>query len=167
MNKIFLSQLREIKKDSIKFKKEIKESKKNITKNNNNFFIDTENLFFDFSRNIINNKSLNNLVKLVEIIDVKNNFKKLCSGDLVNISEQRKVLHPAMRNTTFSLDGNIKDDILRHKAVLKIISGDINCGRKKSFSNKKFTDVVKLRFLGMQRYFTEARSRNYFVYSGL
>ena len=76
MNKIFLSQLQEIKKDSVKFKKQIKKSKSNITKNDNNFFIDTENIFFDFSRNIINNKSLGNLLKLVETIDVKNNFEK-------------------------------------------------------------------------------------------
>ena len=62
MNKIFLSQLREIKKDSNRFKKEIKVSKKNlIKKNNDNFSIDTENLFFDFSRNIIDDKSLRNL----------------------------------------------------------------------------------------------------------
>ena len=144
MNKIFLSQLQEIKKDSVKFKKQIKKSKSNITKNDNNFFIDTENIFFDFSRNIINNKSLDNLLKLVETIDVKNNFEKLCSGNLVNISEQRKVLHPAMRNTTFALDSDIKNDILSHKEVLKKISEDINSGRRKSFSNKKFTNVVSI-----------------------
>ena len=122
MNKIFLSQLREIKKDSIRFKKEIKGSKKNFTKKNNNFSIDTENLFFDFSRNIIDDKSLNNLVKLAEIVDIKSNFKKLCSGEFVNISEKRKVLHPAMRGTAFSLDRDIADDIVRHKTMLKKIS---------------------------------------------
>ena len=144
MNKIFLSQLREIKKDSIRFKKEIKESKKNLIKNNNNFSIDTENLFFDFSRNIIDDKSLSNLVKLAEIVDIKSNFKKLCSGESVNISEKRKVLHPAMRDTNFSLDQDITDDIVMHKMMLKKISEDINSGRKTSFSNKKFTDVVSI-----------------------
>ena len=144
MNKIFLSQLREIKKDSIRFKKEIKDSKKNLIKKNDNFSIDTENLFFDFSRNIIDDKSLNNLVKLAEIVDIKSNFKKLCSGELVNRSEKRKVLHPAMRDTKFSLDQDITDDIVMHKMMLKKISEDINSGRKTSFSNKKFTDVVSI-----------------------
>ena len=144
MNKTFLSQLKKIKADSVKYKKEIKEPKKTLTKKNSNFFIDTDNIFFDFSRNIINENSLKNLVKLADIIDIKNNFKKLCSGDLVNISERRKALHPAMRNTIFSLDPHITDDISKHKIILKKISEDINSGKKKSFSNKKFTDVVSI-----------------------
>ena len=84
MNKIFLSQINKIKKDSIRCS-EIK--KKSL---NENFIIDTENIFFDYSRNIIDSKTIKDLTKLAELIDIKDNFRRLCSGEEVNLSKKDK-----------------------------------------------------------------------------
>jgi|TARA_B100001059_G_scaffold191535_1_gene194706 glucose-6-phosphate isomerase len=142
MNKIFLSQIQKIKKDALRCTKASDKLKK---KNSREIFnIDTENIFFDYSRNIIDSKTIKNLTKLVEIIDVKGNFKSLCSGEIVNISEKRQALHPAMRGTFYKLDRDTKEDIKKHKALLKKISNEINSGKRKSFKNKNFTDVVSI-----------------------
>ena len=138
MNKIFLSQIEKIKKDSIRLSKTKKKSL------NENFNIDTENIFFDYSRNIIDSKTVKNLTKLAELIDVKNNFKKLCSGEEVNLSEKRQALHPAMRGTFHNLSKDTKNEITKHKSLLKKISNEVNSGKRKSFSGKKFTDVVSI-----------------------
>ena len=83
MNKIFLSQINKIKKDSIRCSKIKKKSL------NENFNIDTENIFFDYSRNIIDSKTIKDLTKLAELIDVKDNFRRLCSGEEVNLSDKQ------------------------------------------------------------------------------
>lgn len=140
MNKIFLSQIKKLKQDSIRCKKSSKKSQKQISK----FNVDTENIFFDFSRNIIDSKAFNNLVKLAESINIKEEFKKMCSGEIVNISEKRQALHPAMRGTVYSLNKNTKDQIKKHKLILENISNEINSGKRRSFSGKKYTDVVSI-----------------------
>ena len=139
MNKIFSEQLKKIKKDASRLKK--------LSKNKNenqNFCIETENIFFDYSRNIIDEKSVENLLKLAHLIDIKKNYKRLISGHISNKSENRKVLHPAMRSTPSLLDKNIIEDIRKHKEILKKISQDVISGKNKSFSNKKYTDVVSV-----------------------
>jgi len=141
MNKIFLSQIKNIKKDSIRCKKIFSSNSKNKKKER---YISTDNLLFDFSRNVIDDKTLKNLTNLASIIDIKAQFKKMCSGDYFNNSEQRRVLHPAMRNTFFSLDKEIIKSIKFHKTQLKNISNGVNKGEIKSFSQKKFTDVVSI-----------------------
>ena len=97
MNKIFLEQIKKIKADTLRFKK----SKKN-SKNNKNFFIKTENVYFDYSRNTFDDKLIKKLLNLAEIIDIKNKYKELINGHEVNISEKRKVLHPALRRVSVS-----------------------------------------------------------------
>jgi len=138
MNKIFLSQINKIKKDSIRCSKIKKKSL------NENFNIDTENIFFDYSRNIIDSKTIKDLTKLAELIDVKENFRRLCSGEEVNLSEKRQALHPAMRETFHSLSKDTQNEIKKHKSLLKKISNEVNSGKRKSFSRKKFTDVVSI-----------------------
>ena len=75
MKKIFLDQLKNIKKDSLRCKKNL--LKNTLFKNNNSFYIETDYIFFDFSRNIIDLKTLNNLSSLAEKLEVKNNFKNI------------------------------------------------------------------------------------------
>ena len=139
MNKIFLEQIKKIKADTLRFKK----SKKN-SKNNKNFFIKTDNVYFDYSRNTFDDKLIKKLLNLAEIIDIKNKYKELINGHEVNISEKRKVLHPALRRVSPSLDKSISKKIYDHKDYLKKLSNDIRSGRKKSFSNKNYTDIVSI-----------------------
>ena len=139
MNKIFLEQTRKIKKETLRFK-----NSKKALKNNKNFFLETDNLYFNYSRNIVDKKTLSELLKLANIIDIKNSYKKLINGYQINTSEQRKVLHPALRSVTKFLDKSIIKNIDNHKKILKKISNDVRSGKKKSFSRKKFTDIVSV-----------------------
>ena len=67
MNKIFLSQIKKLKQDAARCKKSEKKSAKQVRK----FNIDTENIFFDYSRNIIDSKTVTNLVKLAESLELR------------------------------------------------------------------------------------------------
>ena len=142
MKKIFLDQLKNIKKDSLRCKKNL--LKNTSFKNNNSFHIETDYIFFDFSRNIIDLKTLNNLSSLAEKLEVKNNFKNICSGNIINKSENKKTLHTAMRGTFFNLDKAIKNEVRDYKKNLREISDNIRSGKHKSFNGKKFTDVVSI-----------------------
>ena len=142
MKKVFLNQLKKINKDSLRCKKNI--LKKNLSSDNSSFLIETDNIFFDFSRNIIDQKTLFNLSSLAETLNVKNNFESLCSGDIANNSENKKVLHTAFRGTFFDLDKDLKEEVREYKKKLRQISNNIISGKHKSFSGKKFTDVVSI-----------------------
>ena len=135
MKKVFLNQLKKINKDSLRCKKNI--LKKNLSSDNSSFLIETDNIFFDFSRNIIDQKTLFNLSSLAETLNVKNNFESLCSGDIANNSENKKVLHTAFRGTFFDLDKDLKEEVREYKKKLRQISNNIISGKHKSFSGKR------------------------------
>ena len=136
MNKIFLDQLQKLKKDSTRCKKKF--SNQRVDLKSDIFHIESEKIYLDYSRNILDQNTLANLTRLAKILNIKEKFKDLCSGNICNISENRKVLHPAMRDTFFDLDENTKKEIKQHKKKFKKLSEDINSGKFKSFSGKKF-----------------------------
>ena len=139
MNKHFSEQIKKIKKDSVRLKK----SSKKIEENKN-FYIETNNIYFDYSKNIIDKKSIKNLLDLANIADVRGNYKKLIRGEIVNKSENRMAIHSALRNTKHLLDKNIVKDINDHKRLIKKLSDDIYKGKRKSCCNKKYTDIVSV-----------------------
>ena len=49
-----------------------------------------------------------------------------------------------MRDTFFDLDENTKKEIKQHKKKLKKLSEDINSGKFKSFSGKKYRNIVSI-----------------------
>ena len=142
MNKIFLDQLQKLKKDSTRCKKKF--SNQRVDLKSDIFHIESEKIYLDYSRNILDQNTLANLTRLAKILNIKEKFKDLCSGNICNISENRKVLHPAMRDTFFDLDENTKKEIKQHKKKLKKLSEDINSGKFKSFSGKKYRNIVSI-----------------------
>ena len=141
MNKIFLDQLQKLKKDSTRCKKKF--SNQRVDLKSDIFHIESEKIYLDYSRNILDQNTLANLTRLAKILNIREKFKDLCSGNICNISENRKVLHPAMRDTFFDLDENTKKEIKQQKK-LKKLSEDINSGKFKSFSGKKYRNIVSI-----------------------
>ena len=139
MNKHFSEQIKKIKKDSVRLKK----SSKKIEENKN-FYIETNNIYFDYSKNIIDKKSIKNLLDLANIADIRGNYKKLIRGEIVNKSENRMAIHSALRNKKYLLDKNIVKDINDHKRLIKKLSDDIYKGKRKSCCNKKYTNIVSV-----------------------
>lgn len=55
-------------------------------------------VLFDFSKNIITPKTIKLLVELAEEVELKDAINKMFSGEKINETEDRAVLHTALRN---------------------------------------------------------------------
>jgi len=126
----------------------IKELFENNTERFQKYSLKFEDTLFDFSKNIIDDTVRELLIELAEECGLKDAIKSFFSGEKINATENRSVLHTALRNRSNSpiiVDG--KDVMPEINAVLnqmkdfseKIISGDW-----KGYTGKPITDIVNI-----------------------
>ncbi len=107
-----------------------------------------EDILLDFSKNCIDAETLRLLLRLAEETDVKDGIEKMFSGDRINETEGRAVLHVALRNRSNSpvyVGG--KDVMPEVNAVLKqmeLFSGRVISGEWKGYTDKAVTDIVNI-----------------------
>lgn len=113
-----------------------------------NFHIQWERFLIDFSKNIITDKTMTLLLQLAAEVDLKDAVEKYFSGDVINKTENRAVLHTALRapkESSVSVDGtNVIPEIVAVKDKMRRFSENIISGERKGFTGKAFTDVVNI-----------------------
>ena len=62
------------------------------------FSLDFNDLHLDFSKNKINQKTIDLLVELAHEVELKDAINKYFTGDIINETEERAVLHTALRS---------------------------------------------------------------------
>ncbi len=107
-----------------------------------------EDILLDYSKNRIDDKTLSLLVQLAKECNLEEAINAMYNGEKINETEDRAVLHIALRNTSNTpiyADG--KDVMPEVNAVLakmeKFSSRVIN-GEWKGFTDKVITDVVNI-----------------------
>jgi glucose-6-phosphate isomerase len=102
----------------------------------------------DYSKNIITAKTLSLLTDLAEESGLKKAIESYFKGELINKTENRAVLHTALRATKSATvlvdDKNIIDDIFEVKQKMKLFTSEIISGSRKGYTEKTFTDVVNI-----------------------
>lgn len=110
--------------------------------------INWEDFYVDFSKNRINEKTLELLLELAEEVELKKAIDQYFSGELINETENRAVLHTALRDfdsKEILVDNqNIIPEIEAVKNQIKQFTNGIITGEKKGYTDKKFTDVVNI-----------------------
>jgi glucose-6-phosphate isomerase len=105
-------------------------------------------LTFDYSKNIITSETFKLLIDFANAAKVKEYAQKMFSGEKINWTEKRAVLHTALRNRSNKpvyVDG--KDIMPEINAVLSKIqnfSNDLRSGKWLGATGKKITDVVNV-----------------------
>ena len=136
-----------------KHKKEIAETTiKDLFKNDaerfNKFSICFEDILLDYSKNIITEKTKAILVALANECELDDAIERMFSGDVINQTEKRAVLHVALRNRSNSpiaVDGHeIMPDINAVLEKMKRFSERVISGNWKGYSRKAITDVVNI-----------------------
>ena len=114
----------------------------------NDFSIKRPGYLFDFSKNLIDQETLNLLLKLAEETQLKSAISAMFEGQKINETEDRAVLHTALRDFSddeILVDGeNIKPGIKRVLDQMKTFSTKVISGQHKGFSGKEITDVVNI-----------------------
>ncbi|GAA0478873.1 MULTISPECIES: glucose-6-phosphate isomerase [Tatumella] len=107
-----------------------------------------DQILVDFSKNRITRETLDKLLALAKETDLSGAIASMFSGEKINRTEDRAVLHVALRNrsnTPILLDG--KDVMPAVNAVLqkmKHFSERIISGEWKGYTGKAITDVVNI-----------------------
>jgi glucose-6-phosphate isomerase len=105
-------------------------------------------MLVDYSKNIIDDRTLRLLLQLAEEAELKDGIKKMFAGDKINETEDRAVLHVALRNrsnTPVYLDG--RDVMPEVNAVLKQMesfSGRVISGDWKGYTGMPVRDIVNI-----------------------
>jgi glucose-6-phosphate isomerase len=112
------------------------------------FHIQWNDFMVDFSKNRITEETLNLLLQLAEEVQLKSAIQDYFSGEAINQTEGRAVLHTALRSTSTApllVDGlNIIPEIQAVKNKIQAFSTEIISGQRKGYTGKAFTDVVNI-----------------------
>jgi len=113
-----------------------------------NFSINFGDLLLDFSRNRINDETLDIFEKLAEEIKLSDAIESYFNGEKINETEGRGVLHTAVRNQSNNKlihDGvNIIEKIKTERERVFKFSNEIITGNYLGFSGKKISTIVNV-----------------------
>lgn len=111
------------------------------------FSIEWEDFFVDFSKNNWTEETISLLIELANEVELKDAIAKYFSGDTINATENRAVLHTALRakNSQVIIEGeSIASVIEATKQKIKTFTNQVISGERKGFKGKPFTDVVNI-----------------------
>lgn len=107
-----------------------------------------EQILVDYSKNRVTQETLDKLQALAKECGLPEAIKSMFSGEKINRTEDRAVLHVALRNlsnTPIYVDGkNVMDDVNAVLAKMESFSKKIISGEWKGYTGKPITDVVNI-----------------------
>lgn len=105
-------------------------------------------IFVDYSKNLIDDQVLSELVSLAEESGLKNAISAMFSGEKINETENRAVLHTSLRNFSqrkVTVDGkDVMPEIKKVLCRMKDFSNKVSCRKWIGFKGKPVTDVVNI-----------------------
>ena len=114
----------------------------------NDLRIKWDDFYVDFSKNRITKKTLSLFDDLAQDIQLQDAISKYFGGEKINQTENRAVLHTALRvpeqEAVFFEGKNITPDIYSVKEKIKQFTAKVIGGQLKGYSGKSFTDIVNI-----------------------
>jgi glucose-6-phosphate isomerase len=112
------------------------------------FSLRFNDILVDYSKNLITEETLQLLLGLAHESGVKAAIDSMFTGEKINGTENRAVLHIALRNranTPIKVDGtDVMPDVKAVLEKMKIFSDRIISGEWKGYTGKKMTDIVNI-----------------------
>ncbi len=105
-------------------------------------------ILFDFSKNRINEMTLALLLDLARQANLDQQIEAMFTGQKINITENRAVLHVALRNRSnrpILVDGvDVMPEVNRVLGKMRTFSEAVRSGTWKGYTGKSITDVVNI-----------------------
>lgn len=112
------------------------------------FSVKVPGLLFDYSKNIITEETVEKLITLAGASNIEQWREKMFSGEKINSTENRAVLHTALRapkTASVSVDG---EDVIPYVhgvlAAMKKFADDIHSGAWKGHTGKRLKYIVNI-----------------------
>ncbi|MAM70039.1 MAG: glucose-6-phosphate isomerase [Gammaproteobacteria bacterium] len=106
------------------------------------FSLQAAELYFDYSKHLINTETLDLLLDLAEASDIQSSIAAMFSGEKINNTEQRPVLHTALRSPGNSSDAEQAVQSTLDK--MQTFTEQVQNGNWTGFTGKAITDVVNI-----------------------
>ncbi|WP_339934997.1 glucose-6-phosphate isomerase [Vreelandella glaciei] len=105
-------------------------------------------LFLDYSKHHVSDEVLAKLIELADHSALVQRRAQMFSGDIINVTENRPVLHTALRHLgdePVYVDGeDVMPEITRTREQIKLFSEAVRNGEWKGYSGKRIKDVVNI-----------------------
>ncbi|WP_035059238.1 glucose-6-phosphate isomerase [Andreprevotia chitinilytica] len=112
------------------------------------FSLESGGLFFDYSKNRVTEKTMALLFDLARQSGLTSRIDKMFSGKKINVTENRAVLHTALRNldkNPILVDGeDVMPKVNAVKEKMFQFSDEIRSGERVGYTGKAFTDIVNI-----------------------
>src|ERR1700689_1611403 len=110
--------------------------------------LEAEGIFLDYSKNRINDESIKLLVQLAEESGLRQRIDAMFRGDKINITENRAVLHVALRaprGASITVDGhNVVPDVHAVLDRMADFSNRVRSGAWKGHTGKPIRNVINI-----------------------
>ena len=110
--------------------------------------LEADGLFLDYSKNRITGETVRLLLKLAEESGLKSRIKAMFSGEKINITENRAVLHVALRapkGAKIFVDGkNVVPDVHAVLDKMEAFSKRVRSGAWKGFTGRRIKNIVNI-----------------------
>lgn len=112
------------------------------------FSLTAEDILFDYSKNIITAKTLQLLLQLANDCSLKEAIEAMFSGEKINETENRSVLHIALRNlgdNPIMSDGkDVMPEVREVRGHMKAFCEKVHSGEWKGYTGKKIKYIVNI-----------------------
>jgi len=105
-------------------------------------------IVFDYSKNLITDRSLELLIRLAEECRVKDGIRAMFNGDPINETENRAVLHTALRNFSdrpvYAGGHDVMPQVREVLQQMKKFCGAVHSGKFRGYTGKKIKYIVNI-----------------------
>ncbi len=112
------------------------------------FSLTVDDILLDYSKHRVTHETLAHLFQLARDSDIEQWRSRMFSGEKINITENRAVLHTALRNRSNKpvlVDGkDVMPEVNAVLAQMRAFTEQVRNGQWTGFSGKRITDVVNI-----------------------
>ena len=112
------------------------------------YSLQQSDIYFDYSKNRINDETLKHLLALASEAKLEDAITAMFSGDKINQTENRSVLHVALRNfgkNSIKSDGkDVMPDVKKVLKKMKAFCASIHEGKHLGYTGKKIKSIVNI-----------------------
>jgi glucose-6-phosphate isomerase len=110
--------------------------------------VNAPSLLLDYSKNLITQETMQKLIALAQECDVTTWREKMFKGERINSTENRAVLHTALRSgpeQSINIDGgNVAEQVAASLDKMKTFSEHVRSGHWQGYTGKRITDIVNI-----------------------
>lgn len=112
------------------------------------YSIQFEDILFDYSKNILTDNTLNLLLRLAAECQLPSAITAMFNGDMINETEQRSVLHVALRNFSddpvYAQGNDVMPLVKKVRRKMKDFCDAVHDGDHRGFTGKRIKYIVNI-----------------------